>query len=143
MFGLIERARIVRETRDGRMQEVEVKLSDWVFNAIQHHEVLTVHRDYFRLRKPLERRMYEIARNHCGKKDEWRISLELLQKKCGSSSTSKEFRKLVTNIVEEDLRHSHMPDYSVTLESTDMVIFRAVAASRSQAWPCLKFRSVV
>lgn len=124
-FGLIERAKIVRETRDGRMQEVEVKLSDWVFNAIQHHEVLTVHRDYFRLRKPLERRMYEIARKHCGKKDEWRISLELLQKKCGSSSTSKEFRRLVTNIVEEDQRHAHMPDYSVTLESTDMVIFRS------------------
>lgn len=47
-FGIIERAKIVRETRDGRMQEVEVKLSDWVFNAIQHNEVLTLHRDYFR-----------------------------------------------------------------------------------------------
>ena len=54
-FGLIERVTIVRETRDGRMQEVEVKLSDWVFNAIRHNEVLTLHRDYFRLRKPLER----------------------------------------------------------------------------------------
>ena len=123
-FGLIERAKVVRETRDGRMQEIEVKLSDWVFNAIQHQEVLTLHRDYFRLRKPLERRMYEIARKHCGKKDEWRISLDLLQKKCGSASTEKEFRRLVTNIVEEDRQYSHIPDYSVTLESGDMVIFR-------------------
>jgi len=123
-FGLIERAKIVRETRDGRMQEIEVKLSDWVFNAIRHHEVLTLHRDYFRLRKPLERRIYEIARKHCGKKGEWRISLELLQKKCGSASTEKEFRRLVSKIVEEDLRFQHMPDYSVTLESGDMVVFR-------------------
>jgi hypothetical protein len=122
-FGLIERAKVVRETRDGRMQEIEVKLSDWVFNAIQHHEVLTLHRDYFRLRKPLERRMYEIARKHCGKKDEWKISLDVLQKKCGSASTEKEFRRLVSNIVQEDQRHSHMPDYSVTLNG-DMVIFR-------------------
>ena len=38
-FGLIERAKIVRETRDGRMQEVEVKLSDWVFNAIRAPDV--------------------------------------------------------------------------------------------------------
>ncbi len=30
-----------------------------------------MHRDYFRLRKPLERRMYELARKHCGKQDEW------------------------------------------------------------------------
>lgn len=125
VFGLIERAKIVRETREGRMQEVEVKLSDWVFNAIRHKEVLTLHRDYFRLRKPLERRMYELARKHCGKQGEWKISLPLLQKKCGSSSTEKEFRRLVSNIVEEDERHHHMPDYSVTLESGDMVIFRS------------------
>lgn len=123
-FGIIERAKIVRETRQGRMQDVEVKLSDWVFNAIQHREVLTLHRDYFRLRKPLERRMYELARKHCGKKLEWRISLELLRKKCGSSSTLKEFRRLVTKIVEEDLRFQHMPDYAVVLDDSDMVIFR-------------------
>lgn len=123
-FGIIERAKIVRETRDGRMQEVEVKLSDWAFNAIKHHEVLTLHRDYFRLRKPLERRMYELARKHCGKKDEWRISLQILQKKCGSASTEKEFRRLVSKITEEDSRFNHMPDYSVTLDSSDMIIFR-------------------
>ncbi len=124
-FGIIERAKIVRETREGRMQEVEVKLSDWAFNAIKHQEVLTLHRDYFRLRKPLERRMYELARKHCGKKEEWKISLALLQKKCGSSSTEKEFRRLVSNIVQEDVRHQHMPDYSVTLDDGYMVIFRS------------------
>jgi plasmid replication initiation protein len=124
-FGLIERASIVRETREGRMQEVEVKLSDWVFNAIRHQEVLTLHRDYFRLRKPLERRMYELARKHCGKKEEWKISLQLLQKKCGSASTEKEFRRLVSNIAQEDERFHHMPDYSVTLDSSDMILFRS------------------
>ena len=67
-FGIIERAKIVCETRDGRMQEIEVKLSDWVFSAIRHNEVLTLHRDYFRLRKPLERRIYELGRKHVGKK---------------------------------------------------------------------------
>ena len=124
-MALIERAKIVRETREGRMQEVEVKLSDWVMGAIQHREVLTLHRDYFRLRKPLERRMYELARKHCGQKQEWRISLTLLQKKCGSASTEKEFRRLVGKIVEEDGKFGHMPDYSVTLESGEMVIFRS------------------
>ena len=48
-FGLIDRYRIVRQTRDERMQEVEIELSQWVFNAIKHKEVLTLHRDYFRL----------------------------------------------------------------------------------------------
>lgn len=125
VFGLIDRATIVRETRDGRMQEVEIKLSDWVFNAIRHREVLTLHRDYFRLRKPLERRMYELARKHCGRKDEWRVSLDLLQKKCGSGSTPREFKRLVQNIVREDAAHSHIPDYAVRLEGDDMVVFRS------------------
>jgi plasmid replication initiation protein len=123
-FGLIDRFRIVRETRDGRMQEVEIKLSDWVFNAIRHREVLTLHRDYFRLRKPLERRMYELARKHCGRKDEWRIRLGTLQEKCGSNSTRKEFRRLVQSIIREDEQHNHIPDYAVRLEGEDMVVFR-------------------
>ncbi len=132
-FGLVERVTIVRETRDGRMQEVEVKLSDWVFNAIRHNEVLTVSRDYFRLRKPLERRMYEIARKHVGRQTEWRISLEKLQNKCGSASTLKEFRRLVSAIIEEDEAHGHLPDYSATFdaENPDMVVFRSRAAMKS------------
>jgi plasmid replication initiation protein len=115
IFSLIDRAKIIRETRDGRMQEVEIKLSDWVFNAIRAKEVLTLHRDYFRLRKPLERRMYELARKHCGQQGSWAISLELLQKKCGSNSTSKEFRRLVKTIVTQDEEHGHFPDYAVTM----------------------------
>ena len=122
-FGLIDAFKIVRTTRDGRMQTVQVTLSDWVFNAIRHKEVLTLHRDYFRLRKPLERRMYELARKHCGQKSEWKISLDRLQEKCGSASTSKEFRRLVSNIVEQDEAYAHMPDYAVGLVG-DMVVFR-------------------
>lgn len=122
-FGLIERFRIVRQTRDGRMQEVEIKLSDWVFNAIRAKEVLTLHRDYFRLRKPLERRIYELARKHCGAQNNWKISLDLLQKKCGSNSTSREFKRLVQNIVRQDAKHGHMPDYSVRLGDDGHVHF--------------------
>lgn len=121
VFGIIERARIVRETRDGRMQEVEIKLSDWVFNAIAAKEVLTLHRDYFRLRKPLERRIYELARKHCGSQGTWKISLDLLQKKCGSNSTPREFKRLVQNIVKQDASHSHMPDYGIRLEGEQVV----------------------
>lgn len=121
-FGLIDRFKIVRETRDGRMQEVEIKLSDWVFNAIRHREVLTLHRDYFRLRKPLERRIYELARKHCGSKKEWKIGLEKLQSKSGSSSTMKEFRRLVMTIVHQDEEFGHMPDYAVRMEN-DMITF--------------------
>jgi plasmid replication initiation protein len=123
-FGLIDGYKVVRETRDGRMVEIEITLSDWVFNAIEANEVLTIHRNYFRLRKPLERRLYEIARKHCGSKSQWKIGLELLQKKCGSKSTLFEFRRLVRTIVEDDNKHNHMPDYSISFDGrANQVIF--------------------
>lgn len=115
-FGLIDSFEIVRETRDGRMIDVEITLSDWVFNAIRAKEVLTIHRDYFRLRKPLERRLYEIGRKHCGKSAVWRIGLDKLKLRCGSNSTDKEFKRLVSKIVTDDEASGHIPDYSLSLE---------------------------
>jgi plasmid replication initiation protein len=67
-FNLIDASSIKRKHGlDGRLLWVEIKLSDWVFNAIRSQEVLTLNRDYFRLGKPLERRIYELARKHCGR----------------------------------------------------------------------------
>lgn len=124
-FGIIERARIVKKTRNGRMQEVEVKLSDWVFNAIRAQEVLTLHPDYFRLRKPLERRIYELARKHCGRQNEWKIGLEKLQRKCGSGSSLREFRRLVSTIAVEDQEFAHIPDYAIKFdEDRDILVIR-------------------
>ena len=121
-FGLIDASSVRRKHGlDGRLMWVEVKLSDWVFNAIRSQEVLTLHRDYFRLRKPLERRIYEIARKHCGRQPDWTISLELLLKKCGSQSPIKRFRQMLKHVAE----HDHLPDYHVSYdEEVDQVSFR-------------------
>lgn len=117
-FGLIDSFRVVRQTPTGRMSEVQVRLSDWMFKIIQGSEVLTLSRDYFRLRKPIERRIYEIARKHCGEQDEWRVSVELLQKKTGSSSHNRAFKAMVRELVE----HDHLPDYRIALDG-EMVVF--------------------
>ena len=128
-FGLIDSYEIVRETRDGRMQEIEVELSDWVYQAVRAKEVLTLSRDYFRLRKPIERRLYELARKHCGRKAEWRIGLELLRKKCGSTSKLWEFKRLIRKVIDDDKRDGHLPDYSIDLEERDdrdgIIVFRS------------------
>lgn len=122
LFSLIDSAKILRETREGRMLDVEIKLSDWVMNAIESKEVLTVNRRYFQLRKPLERRVYEIARKHCGRQKEWRISLSTLQEKTGSNSTAREFKRLIRKIVEDDKSHRHMPDYDFNLEKDILTV---------------------
>lgn len=122
-FGLIDGYRIVRETRDGRMQDVQVTLSDWVFDAIRNNEVLTLNRDYFRLRKPLERRLYELARKHCNRSKKWRIGIEKLRLKMGSTSTTKEFRRLLRKIIEDDRKHGHFPDYRFEIDSDNLNVY--------------------
>lgn len=121
IFGLIESSSIRRKFGlNGRLMWCDITLSDWVFNAIKANEVLTLHRDYFRLRKPLERRIYEVARKHCGQQNSWKISVELLLKKSGSQSPKKQFRYLLKELVSND----HLPDYRVELDiESDNVTF--------------------
>ena len=114
LFGLIESATIVEKSPDDEsMIAVEVTLSKWLFNAVQAHEVLTINPDYFRLRKPIERRLYELARKHCGDQARFVIGIELLQDKCGSQSSSKEFRRNLREIIEADT----LPDYKLVIDS--------------------------
>ena len=116
-FGLIDAASLRRKNGlDGRLLWCEIKLSDWVFNAIRSNEVLTLHPDYFRLRKPLERRIYELARKHCGQQPQWTISLEKLLKKSGSQSEMKRFKQMVKGLAE----NNHLPDYMVALNDENV-----------------------
>jgi plasmid replication initiation protein len=132
-FGLIDSWNILRKTRDGRMVSVTVKLSDWMYRAVVAKSVLTIHRDYFRLRRPLERRVYEIARKHCGHQAEWKIGLDLLLKKCGSNSPRRVFKKMIREMVE----HDHLPDYTVAFED-EVAVFRnreRLAELEGVRWP--------
>jgi plasmid replication initiation protein len=116
-FGLIEAWEIVRRTRAGRMVSVSVTLSDWLYHAVLSRSVLTLNRDYFGLRKPLERRLYELARKHCGNQRSWRASLEVLLKKSGSTSPRRVFRAMVRDIIRAD----GLPDYRFEEEPGDMI----------------------
>ena len=119
-FGVIDAWRIIEKSQtDERMIAVEITLSRWLYNAVQAREVLTIHPDYFRLRKPLARRLYEIARKHCGHQTQWAIHLELLQAKAGSKSTLKEFRRAVRAIEADD----SLPDYRFVVGCDDKVTF--------------------
>jgi plasmid replication initiation protein len=120
-FGMIDSFHVHRKHGlEGRIQWVEITLSEWVFKAIRADEVLTLHRDYFRLGKPLERRIYELARKHCGRQAEFTISVGTLHKKSGSQSPVKHFRGMVKHIA----IHDHLPDYRLVFnEATDNVTF--------------------
>ncbi len=65
---------------------VEVTLPDWLYQALEKKKMLKISQDYFRIRKAIDRRIYEIARKHCGNQGEFTISLEKLHMKSGSSA---------------------------------------------------------
>lgn len=121
IFGLIDEGGFVmKEEGEWRLDYCEVVLSDWVMRAIEGDEVVTISNDYFRLRRPLERRIYEIARKHCGSQKRWHINLAKLQDKTGSNAPLKKFRLNIRQIIEGN----HLPFYTLELTSDDLVIFR-------------------
>lgn len=117
-FGLIESWRIERASATGRMISVSVTLSEWLFQAVLNRSVLTLSREYFSLRKPLERRVYEIARKHCGRQAEWQIGLEGLALKSGSASALRVFRKMIRDLVQSD----HLPDYTLSFRDDILTV---------------------
>ena len=117
-FGLIDWWRAVKEDESGRVIAAEIKVSDWFYHAILSNELLTINRDYFRIRKPLERRIYELARKHCGNQPEWKIGLETLHKKIGTTAPIRKLRFQIRELVASN----HLPDYSVSM-ADDLVIF--------------------
>ena len=117
-FGLVESWSIVERTTSNRMASIELTLSEWLYNAIVSTEVLTLSRDYFRLRKGLERRLYELARKHCGLQAKFTIVLETLLKKSGATCSIREFRRQIREIA----RGGALPDYTLTFDDEkDMV----------------------
>jgi plasmid replication initiation protein len=121
IFGLIDEGGFVMRDDGGwRLDYCEVVLSDWVMRAIEANEVVTISSNYFRLRRPLERRLYEIARKHCGNKTKWHIGLAKLQDKTGSNAPLKKFRLNLREIIAAD----ETPFYQFELDKNDLVIVR-------------------
>lgn len=121
IFSLIESGSgfvVKRGTR--KLDYCEVILSDWFMSAIDNAAILSISDAYFRLRSPLERRLYEIGKKQLGKATKWHIYLDNLQAMTGSNAPLKRFRFKMREIIAED----HTPDIRFELDETDLVTVR-------------------
>lgn len=109
-FGLIDNWRVVEE-KDGRMVRVSVTLPEWLYRSVTSKSVLTLHPDYFRIRKPLDRRIYELARKHCGKNQQWIFNLKELYKRTGSTASIREFKRSIKALSDSN----QLPEYDILL----------------------------
>ena len=120
-FGLLETYGYV-ENADGVITGLQVELPDWVWRSVKKLEVLSIPPSYFKMRKTLERRLFEIGRKHCGKKFEWSIRLEVLKDKCGSVSELKEFKRQVKMIVADHWGRETFPLFTLALDDKSDVL---------------------
>lgn len=120
-FGLIDSWRIFEEKKGNLdIGMIEVTLPDWLYQALHKKKMLKISPDYFRIRKAIDRRLYEIARKHCGNQGEFTISLEKLHLKTGSTALLKMFRHNIKQLA----KANDLPDYSIRYDTkSDMVIF--------------------
>jgi plasmid replication initiation protein len=111
-FGLIGEWEAKYSTREHSITYISIELSQWLYRAITSLEVLTIHRDYFRLDGGLERRVYELCRKHCGNQPAWSIGLELLHKKSGSRAPLRNFRIAVQKLT----KANYLPGYRLRFD---------------------------
>ena len=110
--GLIYNYKILNKNKKGTITEWEVTPSDLLIKLVEGNEVLTINGDYYRLRKPTDRRFYQIGRNRCGYQDEFRISWEKLYTSSGSLSTLRHFK----SETKKTIQSNHIPDYNMLID---------------------------
>lgn len=125
-FSLIESYKVLKRSSGKRegVLSAEVTISKWQARQVHDKYVLTIDDDYFSIKRPTERRIYEIARKFCGnQKILFRISLSNLLMRMGlsASKTLRAFRYQIKQIV---LRNE-IPKYNLAYDAQNdhLIIF--------------------
>jgi plasmid replication initiation protein len=89
-----------------------VELCPWLWRAIlKDKRMLTYDPAYFSL-PPIEKRLYEIARAHCGHQSGFKINIEKLRRKVGTQQELKHFKAELARI---GRRRQPLPGYGLSL----------------------------
>ena len=95
-----------------RVLRFSVTISEWLFSGLMNYEVLTLDRGYFRLSKSIERRLYEIARKHCGDQPLWKSISTCWGAKIGTTQKRFQLRDELRQAIAAD----RLPEYHIALD---------------------------
>ena len=113
-FSWVSEARVQytkARTGEKRLKAIKVRLCDWLYRAIlKDLRILTYDHRYFTL-SPIERRLYEVARSHCGNQACFVIGLEKLRRRVGCEDTLAKFNASLRKVEETE----SLPEYSLTI----------------------------
>lgn len=115
-FGMLEEYDVISYTKNGKgALELEVVISEWIWRSVMEFDILTLNPEYFKLGQALERRVYELARKHCGMSQMWwAINLELLREKVGSEQSPRKWKQEIKAMAADD----GLPDYHIALDES-------------------------
>lgn len=119
-FCLIDSFYCHRNKRTEKLEKIEVVLSKWLFNEIVSKKVVTINQKYLKL-KPLEKRIYQLAKIHCYNSKSTEFSLNYFANKVGTKISSlKNFRVKIKRIQ----KTQPLPDFLINYdEKEDKVRF--------------------
>lgn len=118
-FGLIESYKIIEEADKEVMAAVEITLPDWLFRSVEKKQIKTLSEDYFKIRKPIYKRLYELGLKHCGEQVSFKISVEKLFEKSGSVGDIRNFRRDLRELTEEN----SLPDYHFRYDEDEKMVY--------------------
>jgi plasmid replication initiation protein len=114
-FSWVQNYRIeYRRSKNGEksMRSVTIQICPWLFRAIQKDGwMLTYDHRFFEL-GPIEKRLYEIARAHCGQQSGFKIGIEKLRQKVG---TENDLRRFKSKLLEISHRRVPLPGYGLSV----------------------------
>ena len=122
-IGLLDSYEYIKDRKTGKVIKIEVILPEWLFAEIVSKKITTINPQYLEL-KPLEKRIYQIAKIHC-RKDSFNnvFNLEYLAKKVGSFSTVELFRFKIKKMQEiqpqmQEIRNKYKNDQQKMMQET-------------------------
>ena len=115
-FSFVSDYDLITDEKTGRMKYVELILPSILFDAVSNNQILTYSSQYFSLRSPYDRRLYELCRKHCGNQTQWEIGFDNLYNKFGVKSPIREFRRKIKEIEKKQ----SIPDYFIMYATAKM-----------------------
>ena len=109
-LGLLDSYKYVKDKKTGKIIRVEVVLPEWLYTEVVSKKIATINPQYLKL-KPLEKRLYQLARIHCrhdlSKSTEF--TLKYFIKKVGSVHEIRRFRFEINKLCESQ----PLPDFLI------------------------------
>ena len=127
-LGLLDSYEYIKNKKTGKITQIEVVLPQWLYCYLINKKVVAINPEYLDL-KPLEKRLYQIAKFHC-RNDLLNntFKLEYFAKKVGSSESLRNFRSKVKKIKEKQ----PLPDFLINYDKEEDKIWFTLRKQKKQ-----------